>query len=592
MVPVSNIMRKPERKVKIICTMGPTCWELDQVLALAEAGMNVARLNFSHGDYESHTRTIDNIRSVEQQIRMPIATLLDTKGPEIRTGILVNHEKVTLKAGEMFVLYLNQAEGDVSGVYVDYPHLYEEVVIGQEIFIDDGSLQLSVESLDSNAINCRVLVGGELGERKGINIPGADLSVPTLTEKDVSDICWGIAHDVDYIAVSFVRTKEDIINVRRILEENSGKAKIIAKIETRQSVAGIDEILLVVDGIMVARGDLGVEMPTEDVPMVQKEIIEKCRSLGKPVIVATQMLDSMMRNPKPTRAEANDVANAVIDGTDAVMLSGETANGKYPVEAVRIMNKIVLRTEEKLNEWQRMPKSFFHSGEIADAVSHAARDISEVVNASAILSLTRSGATALMVSKYRPKCQIIALTPSFVTWRELALVWGVRSLICPFTTDMEASVSDALEIVQEKGLVNAGDNVVLTSGIPLGVPGSTNLVQVHTVGRIIGKGLAIVKRRVAGFVCKAETPEEANEKMRPGAVLVVKKTTREFLQSMERAVAVITEEGGFTSHAGMVSLDLGLPSIVGVSGIYDAVEDGMLVTVDGVRGLVYMGRLN
>jgi pyruvate kinase len=582
--------KKTERKVKIVCTMGPTCWEHDQIAALAAAGMNVARLNFSHGDYGSHTRTIDNVRAVELQIKTPIATILDTKGPEIRTGMLVGHEKITLKSGNMFTLYLDMCEGDSQGVFVDYPELCSEVSIGQEIYIDDGSLQLLVESLEPKAIKCRVLVGGELGERKGINIPGADLSVPTLTGKDVSDICWGIGHEVDYIAVSFVRTKDDIINVRRILEENGGKTKIIAKIETRQSVANIDEILLVVDGIMVARGDLGVEMPTEDVPMVQKEIIKKCRSQGKPVIVATQMLDSMMRNPRPTRAEANDVANAVIDGTDAVMLSGETANGRYPVEAVQIMHKIVSRAEEKLYEWQRIPASFLNSGEIADAVSHAARDISEVVNAAAIISLTRSGATALMVSKYRPKCPVIALTPSFATWRELALVWGVIPLICPSSTDMEASVSDALSIVQENGFVNSGDNVVITSGIPLGVPGTTNLVQVYTVGRIIGKGLSIVKRRVTGVVCKAETPAEAAEKIYPGAILVIKNATRDYIQSMERAAAVITEEGGFTSHAASVSLELGLPGVLGVAGIYDSVEDGMLLTIDGTRGLVYLGR--
>lgn len=585
-------MKRLERKVKIICTIGPACWDHDVMTELVKAGMNVARLNFSHGDNESHSRTINNVREIEGELCTPIATLLDTKGPEIRTGVLENHEKIVLRAGDEFFLHLEPFVGNVSGVFVDYPGLYKEVVIGQNIFIDDGTLLLSVESLSPDEIKCRVLVGGELGERKGVNVPGADLSVPTLTEKDVTDICWGIEHNVDYIAVSFVRTKDDVINVRRILEENGGVSKIIAKIETRQSVLNIDEILEHVDGIMVARGDLGVEMPTEDVPMVQKEIIEKCRSQGKPVIVATQMLDSMIRNPKPTRAEASDVANAVIDGTDAVMLSGETASGKYPVEAVLIMNKIVMRTEQKLTEWQRATKSFCNSGEVADAVSHAARDISEVVHAAAILSLTRTGATARMVSKYRPKCPIIALTPSFTTWRELSLVWGVYSLICPFTTDVEASVSNSLSIVQKEGLISAGDNVVFTSGLPLGVPGSTNVVQVYTVGRIIGEGLSVIKRKVTGIVCKAETAEEASDKIGHGSILVVKKTTREFIPSMERALGVISEEEGFSSHTAIVSLDLGMPAIVGVSGIYDAVEDGMVVTIDGIRGRVYQGRTN
>lgn len=570
--------------------MGPACWDEETISELVGSGMNVARLNFSHGDHESHTKTIDNVRKVEEKLRRPVATLLDTKGPEIRTGMLPNHEKIHLEPGKEFYLFFEHAEGSEYGVYIDYPDLYKEVSIGQDIFIDDGSILLSVEALDPAAIKCRVLVGGELGEKKGVNVPGADLSVPTLTDKDISDIRWGVEHKVDYIAVSFVRTKEDILGVRKVLEDYSGESKIIAKIETRQSVENIDEILAVVDGIMVARGDLGVEMPTEDVPMVQKEIIEKCRSQGKPAIVATQMLDSMIRNPKPTRAEASDVANAVIDGADAVMLSGETASGKYPVGSVKIMNKILMRTEENLREWQRTPKIFFNCGEIADAVSRAARDISETVCAAAILSLTRSGATARMVSKYRPDCPVIALTPSFSTWRELALLWGVYPLICPFTTDVEESVSNSLTIVQEEGLIKGGDNVVFTSGIPLGVPGSTNLVQVYTVGEIIGKGLSLIKRKVRGIVCKAENWEEANEKVTPGSILVVRKTDKDFIPSMERASGVISEEEGFSCHTAVASLNMGLPGIVGVEGIFDQVEDGMLITLDGIRGVVYLGR--
>ncbi len=570
--------------------MGPACWDEETISELVRSGMNVARLNFSHGDHDSHTKTINNVRKVEETLRRPVATLLDTKGPEIRTGMLEGHQKVMLEAGNGFSLLLAPAVGNSVGVYVDYPGLYKEISVGQEIFIDDGSILLLAESLDSNSVRCRVMVGGELGEKKGVNVPGADLSVPTLTEKDISDIRWGIEHSVDYIAVSFVRTKEDILGVRKILEEHSGEAKIIAKIETRQSVENIDEILAIVDGIMVARGDLGVEMPTEDVPMVQKEIIEKCRSQGKPAIVATQMLDSMIRNPKPTRAEASDVANAVIDGADAVMLSGETAGGRYPVGSVKMMHKILMRTEENLSEWQRTPKIFFNCGEIADAVSRAARDISETVCATAILSLTRSGATARMVSKYRPDCPIIAMTPSFSTWRELALVWGVYPLICPFTTDVEESVSNSLSIVQEEGLIKGGDNVVFTSGIPLGVPGSTNLVQVYTVGKIIGKGLSLIKKKTRGVVCKAETPEEANQKITQGSILVVRKTDRDYIPAMERASGVVSEEDGFSCHTAVASLNMGLPGIVGVSGIFDLVEDGTLITLDGVRGVVYLGR--
>jgi pyruvate kinase len=302
------------------------------------------------------------------------------------------------------------------------------------------------------------------------------------------------------------------------------------------------------------------------------------------------MLDSMIRNPKPTRAEASDVANAVIDGADAVMLSGETASGRHPVESVNIMHRILIRTEESLMKWQRTPKVFYNCGETADAVSRAARDISEAVCAAAILSLTRSGATARMVSKYRPECPVIALTPSFSTWRELALVWGVYPLICPFTTDVEESVSNSLSIVQEEGLIKEGDNVVFTSGIPLGVPGSTNLVQVYTVGKIIGNGLSLIKKKIRGAVCKAETPEEANQKITKGAILVVRKTDRDYIPAMERAAGVVSEEDGFSCHTAVASLNMGLPGIVGVSGIFDLVEDGMLITLDGVRGVVYLGR--
>ena len=350
-------MERIKRNVKIVCTIGPACWDYDKLFALAKAGMNVARLNFSHGDYESHLRTLKNVRAVEQELQTPIAVLLDTKGPEIRTGELPGHGKVTVKSDGEFTLFFEKKEGGEHGVYIDYPKLANEVKKGQNIFIDDGAIHLEVVKTSPEEIKCRVIVGGELGEHKGVNVPGADLSVPTLTEKDIADLKWGAENNVDYVAVSFVRSKEDIIEVRRVLEAAGASAKIIAKMETRQSVDNLDAILEVVDGMMVARGDLGVEMRTEDVPMIQKEIIERCRMQGKPVIVATQMLDSMIRNPRPTRAESSDVANAVIDGADAVMLSGETAGGKYPVESVETMNRIIVRTEQDVALWCRKPRS-------------------------------------------------------------------------------------------------------------------------------------------------------------------------------------------------------------------------------------------
>lgn len=586
-----SILTSTKRKVKIVCTMGPACWGYDEMLLVAKAGMNVARLNFSHGDYNSHSRTIENIRKVESAVKRPIAVLLDTKGPEIRTGLLENGEKVNLTAGDMFELRLADCSpGNVSGVFVDHGVLYKEIEAGQDIFIDDGSIHLKAEKLSQEKIVCRVIVGCELGERKGINIPGADLSVPTLTDKDVNDISWGAENNVNFVAVSFVRTKEDIIGVRRLLEKDECQAKVIAKIETRQSVYNIDEILDVVDGVMVARGDLGVEMQTEDVPIIQKEIIDKCRTLGKTVIVATQMLDSMIRNPRPTRAEASDVANAVLDGTDAVMLSGETASGKYPIASVEMMNKIIMRAERDFEARDKRPEHFAGCEEIADAVSQAAGSVARSVRARAIIPLTRSGATARMVSKYRPASLIFAITPSFNTWRELSLVWGVTPYLTGIAGDLETSVSDALNILQDHGVVEAGNNVVFTSGVPLGEPGSTNMVHVHTVGKIIGKGQSLVKLKASGIVCKLDHPDKAAEKMKQGMILVIQNTEHNFSDAIKKSAAVVMEEGGLTNRVSIMTLDLGIPCIVGVKNIYDIVEDGILVTVDGVHGLVYEGR--
>nr|HPJ26080.1 pyruvate kinase [Synergistaceae bacterium] len=343
------------RKVKIVCTLGPACSSFEALRTMAEEGMDVARFNFSHGEYEGHARNLELVRRVEKERKRPLAALLDTKGPEIRTGLLEGHEPVYLENGQVFCLTSRTVEGSSREVSLSYAELPREVSPGMDIFIDDGTLQLQVEEIRGEDIFCRVVVGGELGERKGINIPDASLSVPTLTEKDREDIRWGLEHEMEYIAVSFVRSRDDVLEVLRVMEELGGghTMKIIAKIETKQSVEALEEIAEVVDGMMVARGDLGVEIPTEDVPLQQKRIIDVCRSQGKPVIVATQMLDSMIRNPRPTRAEANDVANAVLDGADAVMLSGETAKGKYPVESVRTMSKIVRRVEKEHARWER-----------------------------------------------------------------------------------------------------------------------------------------------------------------------------------------------------------------------------------------------
>jgi pyruvate kinase len=558
---------------------------------MAESGMDVARFNFSHGDYEGHGLNLSQIRHVEEEMGRPIATILDTKGPEIRTGLFKDSRSVLLNQGQSFVLFADEIVGDEKGVSTSYPALVDEVAIGQDIFIDDGTLHLRVESIVDREIRCRIIVGGELGERKGINVPDATLSVPTLTSKDIEDIRWGVEHDMDYIAVSFVRSRDDIMEVRRVIEEFGGHVKIIAKIETKQAVAHLDEIVDVVDGMMVARGDLGVEMATEDVPLVQKHIIETCRSQGKPVIVATQMLDSMIRNPRPTRAEASDVANAVLDGADAVMLSGETAKGRYPVRAVETMTRIVMRAEEELRLWQRCNSRNFGPSTVPDAVSHAATAIAEEMKARVIISLTRSGSTARMVSKFRPLSPIVAATPSLETWREMALVWGVYPILKEEAPSAEEAIQAALGSALDKGLVSEGDLVVITAGVPVGIPGTTNLVQVQTVGRILVKGLSLLKREASGHVCRALTAAEALDKTRPGDILVVPQTDRDFVPAMRKAAAIIAEDGGLTSHAAIVALELSIPCVVGAENALATLQDGMLVTVDGTRGVVYQGKV-
>jgi pyruvate kinase len=555
--------------------------------------MNVARFNFSHGDYEGHGRMLAMVRNIEEEIKRPIATILDTKGPEIRTGLLAGHGIVELHGDSAFRLVTDECLGDSERVSVSYANLPQEVTIGQDIFIDDGTIHLRAEHVDENCVTCRVIVGGALGEHKGVNIPGADLSVPTLTDKDVRDIEWGIEHEMDYVAVSFVRQREDIMHVRRVIEEHGGRdcrINVIAKIETIQSVRNIEEIIQVVDAIMVARGDLGVEMPTQEVPMVQKRIIDMCRAKGKPVIVATQMLDSMIRNPRPTRAEASDVANAVLDGADAVMLSGETAGGKYPVEAVSMMESIVMCTEnDGLNNFSRS-REVRSSFNVADSVSHAAMRVAEELNAAAVLSLTRSGSTAAMVSKYRPKAEIIASTPLVSTWRSMSLMWGVRPLLAEEHGTSENAVDAAMDSIVRHGYVAEGDTVVITTGFPVFVPGTTNMVLVRTVGRVLFKAPSLIKRETAGFVCKASSAADAVERMEHGNVLAVRSADAAYLPAMKKACAIITEEHGMANFTAITALQMGIPC-VSEGGAMECLRDGMLVTVDGIHGVVYEGRM-
>ena len=581
--------------VKIVCTIGPASENYDTLKTMAESGMNVARLNFSHGDYSGHEKKLKLIRKVERAVKKPIAALLDTKGPEIRTGLMQGGE-VMLNQGAKIILCAcdEPFEGTQDKIFVNYKLLPNEVKPGQNIFIDDGTLNLEVESINGDEVTCKIIVGGALRNTKGINLPGADLTMPALSDKDKQDITWGIQHGMEYLAVSFVKNRSDIIEVRRLIQSLGGNMKVLAKIETSQAVQNIEEIVDVVDGVMVARGDLGVEIPTEDVPLVQKKIIEMCRVRGKVVIVATQMLDSMIRNPRPTRAEASDVANAVLDGTDAVMLSGETASGNYPVQAVKTMRKILDRAEKEINLWGNHKNNEQNPIDlegipVPDAVSGAAVLIARQIKAPAIISLSRSGLTARMISKHRPECPILGVTPSQQTWRELALWWGVQPVRLSEMSDINVAAREAITTCVNKGLLPEGELVVITAGVPVGRAGSTNLVEVLTTGNILLSGTPLSHKNAVGKVCIARTPQEAIEKVSPGCILVVRQLNEDYRPVLDKVGAVLFESGLLFSEGNSLAIDYNLPCIVGVADAFSTLMDDDIISVDGTRGLIYRG---
>ena len=581
--------------VKIVCTIGPASDNYETLKAMAEAGMNVARLNFSHGDYDGHEKKLKLIRRVERSVKKPIAALLDTKGPEIRTGLMQNGEIQLVQGAKVIISSCDEPfEGTPEKFWVNYKLLAQEVKPGQNIYIDDGALNLEVVSVEGDEVTCKVIVGGSLRNTKGINLPGAEITLPALSDKDKQDIAWGIQHGMEYLAVSFVKTRSDIVEVRRLIQEYGSGMKILAKIETRQAVDNFAEIVDVVDGVMVARGDLGVEIATEDVPLVQKRIIEMCRVRGKVVIVATQMLDSMIRNPRPTRAEASDVSNAVLDGTDAVMLSGETASGNYPVQAVATMRKIVDRAEKELQIWGNHKNNEQNPLElegipVPDAVSGAAVLIAKQINAPAIISLSRSGLTAKMISKHRPECPILGLTPSQQTWRELALVWGVHPVRLSEMSDINVAAREAVTTCVREKLLPEGELVVITAGIPVGRPGSTNVVEVLTTGTILLSGTPLSQKNASGKVCIARTPQEAIDKATPGCILVVRQLSEEYRPVLPKVGAVLFESGLLFSEGNSLAMDYNLPCIVGVADAFSTLMDDDIVSIDGTRGLVYRG---
>lgn len=470
------------RKTKIICTMGPATDNIEVLRAMARAGMNVARFNFSHGSHEEHKQRIDRVKAVREEYNLPIALLLDTKGPEIRTGDMQDG-KIFLKKGEQIRLTPRACLGTPSKISITYPDLYQDVQAGTSILIDDGLIELRVEQTQEQDILCRVLNDGAVSNHKGINVPDVHLSIPYLSDKDKSDIQFGIEQGVDFIAASFVRTADDVQQLRMLLDENGGAhINIIAKIENQQGVENIDGIVSLADGVMIARGDMGVEIPAEDVPPIQKMLIKKVASAGKQVITATQMLDSMMKNPRPTRAEVTDVANAIYDGTGAIMLSGETAAGLYPVEAVTMMARIAERTENDIDYRKRFfVRTRKANPDITDAICHATCTTAYDLNARDIVTVTKSGRSARMVARYRPSCGIIGCTPTKKVWYQLNLAWGVTPVLLSETHDVFDLFDSALETAKNQGLMQSGDLAVITSGVPIGVSGTTNMIRVQVV---------------------------------------------------------------------------------------------------------------
>ncbi|BDH62580.1 pyruvate kinase [Lysinibacillus sp. PLM2] len=580
------------RKTKIVCTIGPASESPEMLEQLIMAGMNVARLNFSHGNHEEHAVRIATIRDVAAKLNKTIGILLDTKGPEIRTHNMANGE-LHLVSGQVIDISMTEVEGNENVFSVTYEKLIEDVNQNDRILLDDGLIELRVlaKDLEKGLIHTIVENAGVLKNKKGVNVPGVSVKLPGITEKDAQDILFGIEQGVDFIAASFVRTAKDVLEIRELLEQNGGNhIQIIPKIENQEGVDNIDEIIEVSDGLMVARGDLGVEIPAEVVPLVQKSLIKKCNQVGKPVITATQMLDSMQRNPRPTRAEASDVANAIIDGTDAIMLSGETAAGLYPVESVKTMDNIAEFTENSLDYRSIVSTRSREKGTtMTEALSQAVSYTSINLGVKAVLAPTASGTTAKMIAKYRPGVPIIAITDSPSTAQQLTLVWGVTPIVTPrvTTTDeiLELSVDESLK----HEYVNHGDVVVITAGVPVGEAGTTNLMKVHVIGDLLAKGQGIGKSSVVSKAVVVKNASEALAYDTEGCILVTIGTDREMMPVIENCAGIITEEGGLTSHAAVVGLSLGIPVIVGVKEATTLIRHGQEITMDAETGVIYKG---
>lgn len=580
------------KKTKIVCTVGPSTDRPGVLDNMVTAGMNVARFNFSHGNYSEHGKRIAMVRQAAMKCGKPIALMLDTKGPEMRLGNFTDG-MVELFQGQAFTLTTRDLMGTNEMASITHKGLPDEVTPGNIILLSDGLVSLEVKSIQNGDILTTVLNSGVISDRKRVAVPGVCINLPALSEQDVADILFGVSEDMDFVAVSFVQRASDILSIRRVLEDAGAQMDIIAKIENAEGVKNIDEILTVADGLMVARGDLGVEIPAEEVPLVQKVLIKKANQAGKPVITATQMLESMITNPRPTRAEASDVANAIIDGSDAIMLSGETASGTYPVEAVATMARIAVKTESALNYRELLTgKASYIERTTTDAISHATVQIAHDLCASAIITSTESGHTGRMVSKYRPQAAIVAVTPKEKTVRRLCLQWGVHPTLGPDFASTDELFTNAITSALSTRLVKEGDLVVITAGLPVGTRGTTNLIRVHVIGNVLMNGMGIGKKAVTGKVCVVRSSEDLKTKFKAGDILVISNVDEDSAQYASQASAIVAEEAGITSNAAIIGISYSLPVLVGVDGVTAALTDGIVVTVDAARGLLYQGQIN
>jgi pyruvate kinase len=577
-------------RTKIVCTIGPASRESPMLVSLLKAGMNVARLNFSHGGQTYHGENIQQVRAVAAELGKPVAILTDLQGPKLRIGTLPE-EGLSLQPGQEIVLTTETVLGQPHRVPVQYDRFPHAVAEGDHVLIDDGLIELLVLQSREKEVACRVLTGGLLQTNKGMNLPRASLAIPAITPKDREDLRFILEKQVDWVALSFVRTADEVLELKQLISELSAFGRptpVIAKIEKPEAVDNIDDIIAAADGIMVARGDLGIETAPETVPMVQKTIIAKCNAAGRPVITATQMLDSMIRNPRPTRAEASDVANAILDGTDAIMLSGETAVGKYPLRAVQTMVRIAQEAERTQGDCsgKRVSPRPPRGASIAEAVSHATCETARDLQAAAIIAPTVSGHTARVLSRFRPCCPVVAVTPSPITQRQLQLYWGVYPLLSRRSDSTDDVIADAVDVAQRYGFVAEGDVAVVTAGAAGSAPGTTNLMKVHNVERVLVRGIGLGTQRVTGRVRRLEPPLDADVQVHDDEIVVTSHTDRTFLPVLRRAAGLVSSKGGPDDHCGIVALEVGIPAVVSAEGALEALHEDQVVVLDASKGAI------